>query len=275
MPVARHASRFARWLGATALCASALGCAGSSGSQLERGETVESGEQRFDAYFTEVATYRDKVEGFDSDMFPVREPLTKQLEADVDVSMSDLVAQVRDRAAKLRAYGLTMSLVLEPEPRMLTIQGNLEADMKDQQVVAAIEESARRAHSTFRELVQLLGQGDDLERKRAEVAERLDKLDSTSPNRDLIEDEIVGAGRVITSSKQKLLRDSRTLALYLMSLADAADTGAATAKQQECEEAIAGKPRTKPGKPAKPGKPQPGGTPPTPGPPAGGDDFEM
>jgi hypothetical protein len=105
------------------------------------------------------------------------------------------------------------------------------------------------------------------------VTERLEKLDPATPNRGLIEDEIVGAGRVIERSQQKLLRDSRTLALYLISLADAADTGAAAARKQECEDALSNAPKPKPKGPGRPVGPPPGPRPPAG--PAQGDDFEM
>jgi hypothetical protein len=246
-----------------------VACVGTKGSLLERGESVTCGQKRFDDYFDAVAQLRDKVEGIDSDMFPVRQPLTEQLESGVDTSMAELLAKLRDRVEKLRGFGMTMALTLSPEPRVVVQKGKLEADLKDERLALAVEDSAKRALTTFKELGQLLAKASELELARAELAERINKLDPKEPNRDLIEDEVVGAGRVLDKAQQKLLGDSRTLALYLISLSLAADTGA-TAPDVQCAEP-SGKGAKKPPKTG----PGPKGPPPPPRPPTGGEDFEM
>ncbi|MBW2523561.1 MAG: hypothetical protein JRI23_05275 [Deltaproteobacteria bacterium] len=224
---------------------------------------MSTGKRVFDGFFDEVAELRDKVEGFDSDLFPVREPLTDDLKLDVDVTMAELIQAVRKRAVKLRDFGVTMHLRLTPEPKLISARGKLDVDTRDEQLMGAIEESARRGLTAFREYGKLLEASAELETRRAQFAERYDKLDPNDPERDRIKAEILGAGRVLDAAERKLLRDSRTLGLYLISLADAADTGAVEAQEAKCEE----KKPTKPKGPRGPYRPPPR--------PAGGDDFEM
>ena len=259
------------WLCAAALSLGTLGCLGSSTTALERGEQVTTGQARFDDFFAQVAALRDKVQGFDSDMFPVRQPLTEQLELNTDASTREVMKQVRERAEKLRAYGLLMGLELSPSPKVGTEKGKLDAAVEDERVVVAVEDSAKRAYTTFKEFGDLMRQAAALDAKRAELAEHIDKIDPKDPNRGVIEDEIVGAGRVLEQAQAKLLEDSRTLGLYLLWLSEAVDTGAA-GKGKDCEEAATAKPGTK--KPGKPTGPPPKGPPVRP-PGGGGDDFEM
>lgn len=258
-----HVPTIVRVLGSCALIGLAA-CASTPDSLLESGEHVTTGKKRFDAFFDQVAEVRDKVEGFDSDLFPVREPLTDEMQLDVDVTMAELLAKVRQRAVKFRDFGVTLNLRLTPDPKLLRAQGKLEVDDKDARVLNAIEESARRGLTTFREYAKLLERTTELERQREDLAERYDKLSETDPERDRIRAEILGAGRVLDEAEGKLLRDSRTLGMYLIALADAVDTGAVEAQEQACEEQK--KPAKKPARPRVPYRP-----PPKPA----GDDFEM
>ena len=269
MPIAGRKRRIFGWLCAAGLALGAVGCGGAAGSALERGEKVTTGQQRFDDYFAQVAALRDKVQGFDSDMFPVRQPICEQLGLSSTASMNELLGKVHERAEKLRSFGLTMSLVLDPNPKVLSQKGKLDADVEDERVVLSVEDSAKRAFTAFKEFGELMRQASALDAKRGELAEHIDKLSAKDPNRDVIKDEIVGAGKVLEQAQEKLVKDSRTLGLYLMSLSDAVDTGAAASKDKECEEAIAGK--APPKKPTKPG-PAPKGPP---GRPTKGEDFEM
>lgn len=262
MPVRYEGSILLRML-TVALLLGLTACAGVPDSKLEQGDHVSTGKRRFDAYFDEVAELRDKVEGFDSDLFPVREPLTADLDLDVDVTMADLIAAVRKRAVKLRDFGVTMNLRLTPEPTLISDRGKLEVDTRDEQLMGAVEESARRALSTFREYRVLLERSVELEVARADLAERYDRLDPKDPERDRIKAEILGAGRVLDAAESKLLRDSRTLGLYLVSLVDAVDTGAIESQEAKCEEKKTQKPGPRPRRPYRP-PPQPAG-----------DDFEM
>jgi len=274
MPIVDYRRTFMGWLCATLLVTtSACSLFGPSESALEKGEQVSTGEKRFDDFFTEVAALRDKVAGFDSDLFPVRQPLTEQLELNTDITMPELIAKVRERAEKLRSFGLTMALVLMPTPKMMSQKGNLETDVADERVVVAVEESAQRAFTTFKEFGALMLQATALDAQRADLAEAMDKLPADDPNRDTIKSEIVGAGRVLQVAEEKLLKDSRTLGLYLVWLSEAVDTGAAPKIGDGCptEPAAAAKTPKKPG--PKPQGPGPKG--PTPPRPPGGDDFEM
>ena len=166
MPVKRDGSRFLRVLTAAALMVGLAACAGTPKSLLEQGDHVSTGKRRFDAFFDRVAELRDKVEGFDSDLFPVREPLTDDLELDVDVTMAELVDAVRKRSVKLRDFGVTLNLRLTPEPKLISARGKLEVDTRDEQLMGSIEESARRGLTSFREYGKLLESAADLERQR-------------------------------------------------------------------------------------------------------------
>lgn len=239
-------------------------------SQLETGEKVNTGKKQFDSYFDAVATLRDDVAELKSDLFPIREPLTDELELKSQTELHALISAVRKRAKKVKDYGIMMNLRLTPEPKMVHVKGKLDLDPKDEGMMRAVEEAASRAMTTFKQYSQLLQTIEQLDERREKVAAAIDKLDDDDPKRDVIETEIVGAGRVLAQAERKLRRDSRTLALFLVSLADAVDTGAIASREEECREAIEAKPKTKPRpkwqQPTRPYKPPPKG---------GGDDFEM
>ncbi len=239
-----------------------------STSQLESGECPTTGKTSFDEYFEAVATLRDEVEELDPDLFPIREPLTEELNLDEDISLFDLVAKVRERAIKFRDYGVMLNLRLTPRAELLKVAGQLEMDPEDEAVLTAVETSATRAMSAFGEYAELLEEAAKLQRERAELAERLDSVSADDEAHDLIKTEIVAAGRVLAEAQRKLLRDCRTLALYAVELARAVDTGAMEHLVGECPEVVEPKPCKPPKKPAW--KPGPG---PAPRPPD--QDFEL
>jgi hypothetical protein len=258
-------------------------------SKLEDGERVDTGRKSFDDYFAQVADLRDKVKELDSDLFPIRRPLVEEMDLDVDVALGRLLDETRKRVGKFKDYGITLSLLLRPTPKVLEERGSLEADQKDETLIKAIEESAVLAMQTFREYSMLLDQADALDKQRGPLADTIDKLPPDT-DKGLVEREIVGAGRVLDKAEQKLLRDTRTLSHFLVGLVDAVDSGAMESHEQKCEDAIARKPapveqpKTKP-KP-RPWRPPPrptgaGTPPPTPTPtpprprPKPGGDFEM
>jgi hypothetical protein len=265
------------------------GCLGKSESKIEKGETVETGRRNFDEYFAEVTELRQKVEGLDSDLFPLRKPLVESMELDVDVALGSLLEETRKRVTKYRDYGISLTLQLRPTPQVIEDRGDLEPDQDDESLVKAIEESAQLAMQVFVEYTQLLNKASELDAQRSELAERIDKL---PPNidKELVGRELVGAGRVLKKTEEKLLRDTRTVSHFLIGLVDAVDTGAMTARQTKCDEAIAavksdpkpapkpprgrgGVPRPRPVVPRPTGPAQPVPAPP-PRPKPGGD-FEM
>lgn len=246
-----------------------VGC-GAGASKLENGESVKTGKRSFDAYFKEVASLRDNVESLNSDLFPVREPLVEHMDISVDASLVELMAATRKRTEKFKDYGVTLNLRLTPEPIVIKERGELEEDAADDALIKAIQEAANRAKSSYNEYNALLARADQLEAKRSQLANRIDKIPAGDPARSEIETEIVAAGRVLDKVERKLRRDTRTLAHFMVALAEAVDTGAVAARDLKCEEAISNKPKRR-----KPWRGN-GGRRPAPKPrPAGGDDFEM
>jgi hypothetical protein len=272
--------RFGSLLGALAL-SHTVGCLGARDSLIEKGERVDTGRRRFDAYFEEVAELRDEVEKLDSDLFPLRQPLVEELDLSVDVALGDLLEAAKKRANKVRDFGVSMTLRLRPVPTVDNEVGELESGEKQETFIAAIEESANRAMKTFEEYSALLDKAAALDRKRNDLAERIDKL-PPDVDKSLIEREIVGAGKVIRKSEKKLLKDSRTISHFLVGLVASVDTGATAAHDEKCAEAIAfheeNKKKKRKPRPRRRWRPPAGGRRPAPKPkpkpPAGGD-FEM
>jgi len=284
--------RWSAWrvLGALFILCIAAGCVASKESLLEKGESVDTGRREFDAYFEKVAVLRESVDKLDSDLYQLRQPITEQMDLDVDIPIGALMEETRKRIDRFRSYGILVTLRLTPIPKVLALKGSLEADDKDDADIKAIEESAVRAMQVFKEYSTLLDEASELESARAQLADRIDKL---PPNIDKgrIETEIVGAGRVIKEAEAKLLRDTRTISHFLVGLAHVVDSGGSEDFDAKCEEAIVAvadglKDKKKNEKkkarwrPRRGGK-KPVGRPPTrpaskpPPKPAGGDDFEM
>ena len=250
------------------IVACCLGC-GARESKLENGESVKTGKRSFDAYFKEVASLRDNVQSLNSDLFPIREPLVEHMDVSVDVSLIELMAETRKRIQKFKDYGVTLNLRLTPEPIVIKERGDLEEDESDDALIKAIQEAANRAKSSYSEYNQLLAMADDLEGKRNNLANRIDKIPTSDPARGTIETEIVAAGRVLDKVEKKLRRDTRTLAHFMVALADAVDTGAVSTRDTKCEDALAKVPKRRRGRRAR-GRVRP---PPRPRP--SGDGFEM
>ncbi len=269
-----------RRFGAVAAAAATMSmlpaCLGARDSLIEKGEPVDTGRRRFDAYFEEVAKLRDEVEELDSDLFPLRQPLVEELSLDVDVALGDLLDATKKRVGVVKDFGLTMTLRLRPTPTVIDERGELEADDKQETLIKAIEESANRAMQSFDQYSELLDKASELQKRRGDLAERIEKL-PPDVDKSLVEREIVGAGVVLRKAEQKLLRDTRTISHFLIGLVQSVDTGATEAHAAKCAEAIAFKEENKKKKP----KPRPrwrprGGPRPRPRPkPAGGGDFEM
>ncbi len=267
-----------RALGLLSLALLLVACAGSNQSLLEQGEPVDTGRRSFDEYFESVAELRDDVEGLDSDLFQLREPMTEVLETDVDITLPALLDETRRRAGKFRDFGVTLNLRLTPEPKLVRAHGELEPDDKQLSLLAAIEESAHRGMTTFKQYSELLERAVGLDAKRSELAEQIDRLPASFTKRDLVETEIVAAGRVLRTIEQKLSQDTRTIAHFMLGLAAAVDTGAWDGHEEKCAEAIAAfdekkkKGKGKGKRPPRRGNYRPPRPPPKP--PAGGD-FEM
>jgi hypothetical protein len=273
---------------ALALATATTGCFPPS-SKLENGESVNSGQGKFDDYFDKVADFRDRVDKLDSDLFTVREPLVESMDMNPDSSMTQVTSRARRRAAKYRDYGVMLNLRLTPEPKVRIEKGaEVELDAKYEAVIEGVEQSATRAMQAFREYQKLLAEADELESKRPKLADRVDKIPEKDESREVVEVELVAAGRVLKKAAEKLERDSRVLSHYLVGLAAAVDTGAEASFEEKCESAIARRPapRQRFGKAAagrgrptgrRPAarRPAPRPAPKPAPPPAGGTDFDM
>jgi hypothetical protein len=258
-------------------------------SKLEHGESVNSGHGKFDDYFDKVADFRDRVEKIDSDLFKVREPLVESMELDPDSSLIQVTLSTGRRASKFRDYGVMLNLRLTPEPKIRIEKGpDVELDGKYQAVIDSVEQSASRAMQSFREYQKLLDEANELESQRPKLADRVDKIDEKDESRQVVEVELVAAGRVLKNAAEKLEGDSRALSHFLVGLAAAVDTGAEASFEEKCESAIARRPvpRRRFGKARggarKPAARRGGGRRPAPRPkpkpappPAGGTDFDM
>jgi hypothetical protein len=290
VPVTDRNQRRRTFLTQLACAASALalpGCLGRGESKIENGETVTTGRRQYDAYFEKVSELRDSVEKLDSDLFPLRQPLVEELSLDVDVALSVLLAATKERVAKMRDFGVSMTLQLRPTPRVIEDKTGLEADEKQATLIKAVEESANRAMQSYEQYAAMLDEAGALEKQRSDLADRIDKL---PPNVDksLIEREIVGAGVVLRDTEKKLLGNTRTITHFIVGLVSSVDTGATEGYDAKCAEAIALQgdknkptPKPKPGwrppagpRPAPRPRPAPGPRP-APAPKPGGGDFEM
>lgn len=261
------------------LATGCIGIFGSTQSQLEQGESVETGRRSFDEYFEAVAELRDEVDSLDDDLFELREPMVEVLETDVEISLPALLDETRRRAGKFRDFGVTLNLRLTPNPKLVRAHGELEPDDKQLSLLAAVEQSADRGMKTFRQYSGLLERAVGLEAKRSELAEQIDRLPDNFAKRELVETEIVAAGRVLRQIESKLTKDTRTIAHFLLGLAAAVDTGAWDGHEEKCAEALAAFEEKKKDKGRGGKRPPRGGRPPRrppPTPPAGGGgDFEM
>ncbi|MCA9621090.1 MAG: hypothetical protein KC731_18840 [Myxococcales bacterium] len=251
------------------------GCFGGGKSQIEANERVETGRREFDSYFADVDAIRDEVEKLDADMYEVRERLVDELAVNPDISLGALLEKTKKRVEKAKGYGTSLTLALSPSPHIIAVAGE-SSDDRDDQLGTAIEQSAQRAFDTFKSRSVLLEQVADLDRKRGELADRIDNLPKRfEDKKSLMEEEIVGAGRVLRSVEKRLLKDTRTLSHFLVGLSVAVDSGAMEGRDAKCDEAIAYMEEHKKKKPAPRPRWRGGGGKPRPRPQPSGGGFEM
>lgn len=277
-------------VGALLLAPGVTGCSKVGRTNVETGSRVNTGRARFDNYFREVQQFKKRVDKLESDdLFTVREPLIEELDVDVDVALGPLMSATTKRVKKVRGYGVMLSLHLAPDAKLQIVRGDVEIDDKDERLIKAIEVSAKSAMSSFGDYTALLEEVSALDAERAKLADRIDSLPKQfESKKGMIEDEIVGAGRVLRQTEKTLLLKTQVLSHFLVGLSAAVESGARTANVEQCEKAIAFKkeqedkktpwwkknrrpqPRWRP--PAGGARPRPT---PRPAPAGGGGDFEM
>ncbi len=216
----------------------ASGCGAATVSQLESGEAVNSGKSSFDSFFGSVASFSRKVADLDSDLFPVRQPLTDELELDKDLSLPELITAVRKRAQEFGDEGVKLNLWLTPAVALQTATGKEKIPEQGERALAAIQKSAVRAMGGYQQYAEFLNRAAELEQERADLAERLGGLGQDDESYELLSTELAGAARLLKKAEIKLRRDSRTLALYLVELALALDTGAESTEIDELKKAL-------------------------------------
>ncbi|MEM9696765.1 MAG: hypothetical protein AAGA56_29785, partial [Myxococcota bacterium] len=196
---------------------------------------VTTGRMLFDKYFREVWAFRNEVEGLDSDMQPMKRPLVRELNLDDSAPLGQLMDATRKRLDKVRTFGVMTSLRVTPEPQVVYFEGEKgKRQDEDKPFFSAIEKSAEAALGEFQEYHALLDRLAQLQQKRGELAERLDR--EPPALRKLLRKEIGGAGAVLDETEKKLLRNARTVAHFVLLLAQATDTGANENLKRRCEE---------------------------------------
>ncbi|MBM4357799.1 MAG: hypothetical protein FJ096_06785 [Deltaproteobacteria bacterium] len=215
-----------------------VGC-GGAGSLVERGDRIQTGKERFDGYFGEVIELHAKVKELDSDLFPLRQPLTEGLGIGADTPLPKLMAEVRERVERFRSFGVSASLRTSPNPSVVLHKGELGQEESDDVTLKAIQESAVRSLATYREYAELLQRATRLDDQRVKLMEQLERPSSEIADRSGVEAEILGAGRLLQEVQTKLLKDMRTCALLLVALGEAVETGANEARDAACDEALA------------------------------------
>jgi len=215
------------------------GCFGHTESLIVQDQRVDTGRREFDSYFEEVDDLRDQVEGLDSDMYGVRERLIEELDVSPNIALGSLLEKTKKRVDKAKGYGTALTLTLSPRPRIIVIAGET-ADEADDRFGTAVEQSAEKALDKFKAYTQLLELTSSLDRRRNELADKIDKLPKQyQDKRELMETEIVGAGEVLRGVENKLLRDTRTLSHFLVGLTTAVNSGGLESREEKCDEAIA------------------------------------
>jgi len=215
-----------------------VGCAPTD-SLVEKGQRLRTGKDLLDAYLGEVLELSQRVARLDSDLFPLRQPLTEAFDVNVDTPLERLLDITRERIAKLKSFGVTTSLRITPSPIVLVHHGDFSHDEVDDVTLRAVQESAVRTLTTYREYAQDLELARRLEEARAKLDEQAARLGQTSPERAKVEAELAGSRRVLGKVQSKLLAEMRTCSLMLVALAEAVDTGGATGRDASCDEAMA------------------------------------
>jgi len=137
-------------------------------SHLQRGEAYATGNPKYDDFFKEVIALRADAERAPSEEVAARQDLVTALGLEAKTDIAQTVGETRDRAKKLRDYGVMLHLELTPDVKLVTAKGK-QVDDPPPALVSGVVESTRKSLDLTRHLDDMMRHASDLEKKRVEL----------------------------------------------------------------------------------------------------------
>jgi len=220
-------SRSTNALFAALLVASAMGgaaCAGAPPARIQQGEVVTTGDATYDAFFKQVVDTREKAERAEKSAEDARADLAKVLELDAKAATGEaIVEQMIDRAKKLRERGVLLHLELTPDAKLISVISK-PIDPWGEDMIKAVEESAKKSLALVRELAELSSRAAALQKTRSELR---DKASATFGDRAPgILRELNASEAVIDDAAELGSKHAGITSSFVIALAAAVETGA-------------------------------------------------
>lgn len=199
-------------------------------SKVARGESFETGDSTYDAFFSAVAEMRTTAMGAEDEEKSAHGTLAHALGLESNAEPTLLFSDAGSRAFKLKESGVLLHLELAPEAKMVT-HGN--ADLPAQSLVKAIEDSARVELTLEKKLGLLAKHAAELEKKRTELRADAPNAFKSVPQakRDEVIAELDACQAVIASANELGAKSAGRASTFVLELAHAVETGGASAPE--------------------------------------------
>lgn len=211
-------------LAACVFVAFTAACSGAaSSSHVAAGETFSTGNADYDAFFRDVVDVRSQAEKASADLEGISKPLRDALRIEATPSAPLPQEVVRTEAKKLQLDGTLLHLDLIPEVKVV-VSGKTDAD--DQKLFTSIEQTAKASVAMSRKTSELVARIHDLEKRRAELSDSVDKSFTDPSKREEVKRELKAAATILTDARSLGDRHGGAAARLALDLALAMETGA-------------------------------------------------
>jgi hypothetical protein len=215
---------------ALAVASAALLSCFSTTSHLQRGEAYATGNPKYDDFFKEVIALRADAERAPAEEVGARADLVTALGLESKTEIGVTVSETRERAKKLRDYGVMLHLELTPDVKLVTAKGK-QVDDPPPALVSGVVESTRKSLDLTRHLDDVMRQAQDLEKKRIQLRGESQDMFRALPQvkRDEIASELDSAQEVLTGIGETAKKSAGRASEFVVGVVQAVETGAAAA----------------------------------------------
>ncbi len=219
-----------RGLVALAVASAALVSCFSTTSHLQRGEAYATGNPKYDDFFKEVIALRADAERAPAEEVGARADLLTALGLESKTEIGITVSETRERAKKLRDYGVMLHLELTPDVKLVTAKGK-QVDDPPPALVSGVVESTRKSLDLTRHLDDVMRHASDLEKKRIELRGDAQGMFRALPQvkRDEITSELDSAQEVLLGIGDTAKKSAGRASEFVVGVVQAVETGAAAA----------------------------------------------
>ncbi len=244
-----------------ALLALALGlgaCVPTQKSHLLQGESYQSGQERYDGFFSSVGQLRTRTDELDGAQ-PLRAKVAVAVGLPETAKLDETIEAARARSNELKKDGGRFYVVVATEPKLIVKKGS-EENKNAAAFASAVEGAIKGGIQRSNEIEALAKEAAELAQGIPSLEQEVEATFTDGSTRDQVKLELGAAKEILEKAKLKAGTESGQALRFVVLLASAVDSGAAELLALETSAKKEEKPKPKwKGKPGtgKPGKPKP------------------